>query len=207
MDTFSFLLLCFLYCNPALKSNDVHHCWICASSVVFCNSDTVFLSSPISQRYETLLKDMEKKSEQHREVLTSLQQDFQKAQGLAAKWSSLSHTAEQRWKHVNPRHEWRDFAVLANKHGVFHEILLVFVKVLDKQGTKGLQQHTLVFIKHLVLIRGTGWAQLEQMFPSHLTGVKKCSLHHLQRKCFFLHCKQNVSLRYLYIYRCSNPWR
>ncbi|XP_013879594.1 prefoldin subunit 6 [Austrofundulus limnaeus] len=35
------------------------------------------------QRYETLLKDMEKKSEQHREVLTSLQQDFQKAQGLA----------------------------------------------------------------------------------------------------------------------------
>ncbi|XP_037531357.1 prefoldin subunit 6 [Nematolebias whitei] len=35
------------------------------------------------QRYEALLKDMEKKSEQHREVLTSLQQDFQKAQGLA----------------------------------------------------------------------------------------------------------------------------
>lgn len=38
-----------------------------------------------SQRYETLLKDMEKKSEQHREVLTSLQQEFQKAQGLAGK--------------------------------------------------------------------------------------------------------------------------
>lgn len=36
-----------------------------------------------SQRYETLLKDMEKKSEQHREVLSSLQQEFQKAQGLA----------------------------------------------------------------------------------------------------------------------------
>ncbi|XP_022607747.1 prefoldin subunit 6 [Seriola dumerili] len=35
------------------------------------------------QRYETLLKEMEKKSEQHREVLSSLQQEFQKAQGLA----------------------------------------------------------------------------------------------------------------------------
>nr|XP_020451243.1 prefoldin subunit 6 [Monopterus albus] len=35
------------------------------------------------QRYETLLKDMEKKSEQHREVLSSLQQEFQRAQGLA----------------------------------------------------------------------------------------------------------------------------
>ncbi|CAK6974162.1 prefoldin subunit 6 [Scomber scombrus] len=35
------------------------------------------------QRYETLLKDMEKKSDQHREVLSSLQQEFQKAQGLA----------------------------------------------------------------------------------------------------------------------------
>ncbi|XP_028315652.1 prefoldin subunit 6 isoform X2 [Gouania willdenowi] len=35
------------------------------------------------QRYESLLKDMEKKSEQQREVLTSLQQEFQKAQGLA----------------------------------------------------------------------------------------------------------------------------
>ncbi|XP_030002272.1 prefoldin subunit 6 [Sphaeramia orbicularis] len=34
------------------------------------------------QRYETLLKDMEKKSEQHREVLSSLQQEFQRAQGL-----------------------------------------------------------------------------------------------------------------------------
>ncbi|MED6247221.1 Prefoldin subunit 6 [Ataeniobius toweri] len=36
------------------------------------------------QRYETLLKDLEKKSEHQREVLTSLQQDFQKAQGLIA---------------------------------------------------------------------------------------------------------------------------
>ncbi|KAM7389419.1 hypothetical protein PAMP_023400 [Pampus punctatissimus] len=36
------------------------------------------------QRYEMLLKDMEKKSEQHREVLSSLQQEFQKAQGLTA---------------------------------------------------------------------------------------------------------------------------
>ncbi|XP_071780030.1 prefoldin subunit 6 [Centroberyx gerrardi] len=36
------------------------------------------------QRYETLLKDMEKKSEQHREVLSSLQQEYQRAQGLAA---------------------------------------------------------------------------------------------------------------------------
>ncbi|XP_044060202.1 prefoldin subunit 6 [Siniperca chuatsi] len=35
------------------------------------------------QRYETLLKDMEKKSEQHREVLSSLQQEYQRAQGLA----------------------------------------------------------------------------------------------------------------------------
>ncbi|XP_038556122.1 prefoldin subunit 6 [Micropterus salmoides] len=35
------------------------------------------------QRYEMLLKDMEKKSEQHREVLSSLQQEFQRAQGLA----------------------------------------------------------------------------------------------------------------------------
>ncbi|XP_026186203.1 prefoldin subunit 6 [Mastacembelus armatus] len=35
------------------------------------------------QRYETLLKDLEKKSEQHREVLSSLQQEFQRAQGLA----------------------------------------------------------------------------------------------------------------------------
>ncbi|XP_041653725.1 prefoldin subunit 6 [Cheilinus undulatus] len=35
------------------------------------------------QRYETLLKDMEKKSEQHRELLSSLQQEFQRAQGLA----------------------------------------------------------------------------------------------------------------------------
>ncbi|XP_008417922.1 PREDICTED: prefoldin subunit 6 [Poecilia mexicana] len=34
------------------------------------------------QRYETLLKDYHKKSEQQREVLTSLQQDLQKAQGL-----------------------------------------------------------------------------------------------------------------------------
>ncbi|KAM9850071.1 prefoldin subunit 6 [Aulostomus maculatus] len=33
------------------------------------------------QRYEVLLKDMEKKSEQHREVLSSLQQEIQKAQG------------------------------------------------------------------------------------------------------------------------------
>ncbi|CAL8262956.1 unnamed protein product [Lota lota] len=35
------------------------------------------------QRYETLLKEMEKKSEQHREVLSSLQQEYQKAQGRA----------------------------------------------------------------------------------------------------------------------------
>uniref|UniRef100_A0A3B5LWP5 Uncharacterized protein n=1 Tax=Xiphophorus couchianus TaxID=32473 RepID=A0A3B5LWP5_9TELE len=38
--------------------------------------------SHCSQRYETLLKDYQKKSEQQREVLTSLQQDLQKAQGL-----------------------------------------------------------------------------------------------------------------------------
>ncbi|KAM3866826.1 prefoldin subunit 6 [Diretmus argenteus] len=37
------------------------------------------------QRYETLLKDMEKKSEQHREVLSSLQQEYQRAQGAAGK--------------------------------------------------------------------------------------------------------------------------
>nr|ACI68967.1 Prefoldin subunit 6 [Salmo salar] len=35
------------------------------------------------QRYETLLKDMEKKSDQRREVLSSLQQEYQRAQGLA----------------------------------------------------------------------------------------------------------------------------
>ncbi|CAJ1058315.1 prefoldin subunit 6 [Xyrichtys novacula] len=35
------------------------------------------------QRYEAILKDMEKKSEQHRELLSSLQQEYQKAQGLA----------------------------------------------------------------------------------------------------------------------------
>lgn len=35
------------------------------------------------QRYETLLKDMEKKSDQQREVLSSLQQEYQKAQGRA----------------------------------------------------------------------------------------------------------------------------
>jgi len=33
------------------------------------------------QRYEALLKDMEKKSEAHREVLSSLQQEYQRAQG------------------------------------------------------------------------------------------------------------------------------
>ncbi|XP_034400213.1 prefoldin subunit 6 [Cyclopterus lumpus] len=35
------------------------------------------------QRYETLLKDMEKKSDNHRELLSSLQQEYQRAQGLA----------------------------------------------------------------------------------------------------------------------------
>ncbi|XP_061644265.1 prefoldin subunit 6 [Phyllopteryx taeniolatus] len=35
------------------------------------------------QRYDTLLKDLEKKSDQHRQLLSSLQQEFQKAQGLA----------------------------------------------------------------------------------------------------------------------------
>ncbi|XP_060783835.1 prefoldin subunit 6 [Neoarius graeffei] len=34
------------------------------------------------KRYETLLKEMERKSEQHREVLASLQQEYQRAQGL-----------------------------------------------------------------------------------------------------------------------------
>jgi len=33
------------------------------------------------QRYEALLKDMEKTSEAHREVLSSLQQEYQRAQG------------------------------------------------------------------------------------------------------------------------------
>ncbi|KAB5571293.1 hypothetical protein PHYPO_G00223320 [Pangasianodon hypophthalmus] len=36
------------------------------------------------KRYETLLKEMERKSDQHREVLASLQQEFQRAQGLPA---------------------------------------------------------------------------------------------------------------------------
>ncbi|XP_016119172.1 prefoldin subunit 6-like, partial [Sinocyclocheilus grahami] len=35
------------------------------------------------QRYETLLKELERKSEQHREVLSSLQQEYQRAQGQA----------------------------------------------------------------------------------------------------------------------------
>ncbi|XP_056295102.1 prefoldin subunit 6 [Pseudoliparis swirei] len=35
------------------------------------------------QRYESLLKDLEKKSENHRELLSSLQQEYQRAQGLA----------------------------------------------------------------------------------------------------------------------------
>ncbi|XP_061691538.1 prefoldin subunit 6 [Syngnathoides biaculeatus] len=35
------------------------------------------------QRYDALLKDLEKKSDQHRQLLSSLQQEFQKAQGLA----------------------------------------------------------------------------------------------------------------------------
>ncbi|XP_026081334.1 prefoldin subunit 6-like [Carassius auratus] len=35
------------------------------------------------QRYETLLKEMERKSEQHREVLSSMQQEYQRAQGQA----------------------------------------------------------------------------------------------------------------------------
>ncbi|KAJ8338083.1 hypothetical protein SKAU_G00370490 [Synaphobranchus kaupii] len=33
------------------------------------------------QRYETLLKEMERKLDQHREVLSSLQQEYQRAQG------------------------------------------------------------------------------------------------------------------------------
>ncbi|KAL2077152.1 hypothetical protein ACEWY4_026656 [Coilia grayii] len=35
------------------------------------------------QRHENLLKELERKSDQHREVLTSLQQEYQRAQGLA----------------------------------------------------------------------------------------------------------------------------
>ncbi|XP_070818891.1 prefoldin subunit 6 [Chaetodon trifascialis] len=35
------------------------------------------------QRYEVILKESEKKSEQQREVLSSLQQEFQRAQGQA----------------------------------------------------------------------------------------------------------------------------
>ncbi|NP_001187568.1 prefoldin subunit 6 [Ictalurus punctatus] len=35
------------------------------------------------KRYDTLLKEMERKTEQHREVLASLQQEFQRAQGLS----------------------------------------------------------------------------------------------------------------------------
>ncbi|XP_077589679.1 prefoldin subunit 6 [Stigmatopora nigra] len=34
------------------------------------------------QRYDTLLKDLEKQSDQHRQILSSLQQEFKKAQGL-----------------------------------------------------------------------------------------------------------------------------
>uniref|UniRef100_A0A4W6FP88 Prefoldin subunit 6 n=1 Tax=Lates calcarifer TaxID=8187 RepID=A0A4W6FP88_LATCA len=44
------------------------------------------------QRYETLLKDMEKKSEQHREVLSSLQQEFQRAQAARMLTHTYTHT-------------------------------------------------------------------------------------------------------------------
>nr|XP_033780794.1 prefoldin subunit 6 [Geotrypetes seraphini]XP_033780795.1 prefoldin subunit 6 [Geotrypetes seraphini] len=36
------------------------------------------------KRYETQMKDLEKKAEEHRDVLTKLQQDFQKAQAKTA---------------------------------------------------------------------------------------------------------------------------
>lgn len=54
-----------------------------------------------SQRYETLLKDMERKSEQHREVLTSLQQEYQRAQGrTVGKVWSLDVDRQVQW--INP---------------------------------------------------------------------------------------------------------
>lgn len=50
----------------------------------FDSDVTEYFSAPhLSQRYETLLKEMERKSEQHREVLSSLQQEYQRAQGQA----------------------------------------------------------------------------------------------------------------------------
>ncbi|NP_001158517.1 prefoldin subunit 6 [Oncorhynchus mykiss] len=56
------------------------------------------------QRYETLLKDMEKKSDQHREVLSSLQQEYLRAQGLAVGkvWPTDcmdAHTYREKEKH------------------------------------------------------------------------------------------------------------
>lgn len=74
-----------MYWNEMWKIE--RNCWVLASISLYpFNWPDLLLSSSLwcsSQRYETLLKDMEKKSEQHREVLSSLQQEFQKAQGMA----------------------------------------------------------------------------------------------------------------------------
>lgn len=82
-----------------------------------------FFLSCYSQRYETLLKDLEKKSEQHREVLASLQQEFQKAQGLAVGkvWpSGPAHTHNMHMAEIrrdqseckSTTHDWRKSACI-----------------------------------------------------------------------------------------------
>lgn len=88
-----------------------------------------------SQRYETLLKDMEKKSEEQREVLISLQQEFKKAQGLSAgkawpdpgiRWSRDPHAPDSLTTDQScefPTLDWIKltcvFLLVANKF-VFH---------------------------------------------------------------------------------------
>jgi len=63
--------------------------WLCCPRLHSFFHSFLFFLSFCSQRYDTLLKDMEKKSEKHREVLASLQQEFQKAQGVA-RWKFRS---------------------------------------------------------------------------------------------------------------------
>lgn len=85
----------------------------CVSSDLNCQCQVCFLktfSSSVlccSQRYETLLKDMEKKNEHQREALTNLQQELQKAQGGGKFWWSDPNThldSRSRWNNVNQLH-------------------------------------------------------------------------------------------------------
>lgn len=68
--------------NVCMNSDHSYCIWFCCKWVSSSHRPTTNWS-PLhrSQRYETLLKEMEKKSDQHREVLSSLQQEYQRAQG------------------------------------------------------------------------------------------------------------------------------